>query len=179
MSIASDSQAVGFDAARLIQTHQVGIWRYLRSLGCTAHEADDLTQDTFVTVLERAFQDYSDASTAAYLRRAAYHRFVSLRRRQGREVPCEDLERLTDWWTRWAGHDQGEELLGHLRQCLRRLTERARRSLDYRFRDQLSRAEIAERLSLSEDGAKNLMQRAKQRLRRCVEEKMRHESNTR
>jgi cysteinyl-tRNA synthetase len=32
----------GFDPVRLIETHQAGIWRYLRVLGCDAALADDL-----------------------------------------------------------------------------------------------------------------------------------------
>ncbi|HEX7449919.1 MAG TPA: sigma factor, partial [Pirellulales bacterium] len=61
----------GFDAARLIEEHQAGVWRYLRVLGCNAAEAEDLTQDTFLAVLEKPFHDYQRAATAAYLRQVA------------------------------------------------------------------------------------------------------------
>lgn len=46
---------------------------------------------------------------------------------------------------------------------------------EMRFRKDCSREEIAQSLELSEDGAKNLMQRAKQKLRACVEEKLRRD----
>jgi RNA polymerase sigma-70 factor (ECF subfamily) len=44
-------------------------------------------------------------------------------------------------------------------------------ALDMRFRDRSSRSEIAVALGITEHGAKNLMQRAKQQLRVCIERK--------
>lgn len=169
---SSSRPAGGFDPQRLIETHQAGVWRYLRALGCDAAQADDLTQDTFLRVLQQPFQDYSPAATAAYLRRAAYHLFISARRRAGRVVSMDELDAVDNAWSRLAGEDNGEELLGSLRECLEQLTERARLALEMRFRDERTRAEIAARLSLSEDGAKNLLQRAKERLRECLEGKL-------
>ena len=42
MKSAPISAATGFDPVRLIETYQVGIWRYLRALGCEAAQAEDL-----------------------------------------------------------------------------------------------------------------------------------------
>jgi len=39
-----------------------GVWRYLRVLGCGVAEADDLVQETFVTVLSRGFAVTSPAT---------------------------------------------------------------------------------------------------------------------
>ena len=119
---SSSRPAGGFDPQRLIETHQAGVWRYLRALGCDAAQADDLTQDTFLRVLQQPFQDYSPAATAAYLRRAAYHLFISTRRRAGRVVSIDDLDAIDNSWSRLAGEDNGEELLGSLRECLGQLT---------------------------------------------------------
>jgi RNA polymerase sigma-70 factor (ECF subfamily) len=52
------------------------------------------------------------------------------------------------------------------------LTDRARLALEMRFRDRGSRAEIAAALGITEHGAKNLMQRAKQQLRDCIKRKV-------
>jgi RNA polymerase sigma-70 factor (ECF subfamily) len=41
-----------------------------------------------------------------------------------------------------------------------------------RFKEQLSRNQIAAALEITEHGAKNLMQRAKQQLRTCIESKL-------
>jgi RNA polymerase sigma-70 factor (ECF subfamily) len=41
-----------------------------------------------------------------------------------------------------------------------------------RFAEDASRVEIGQALGISDHGARNLMQRAKQQLRQCVEEKL-------
>ena len=46
------------DAAQLIREHQAGVWRYLRVLGCSRELAEDLTQETFLAVLEQILLEY-------------------------------------------------------------------------------------------------------------------------
>ena len=84
----------------------------------------------------------------------------------------EDVEEFDRTWTRWAGTDNGEALLDALKDCFAALGERAKTALQMRFRDKESRASIAERLEITEHGAKNLMQRAKHKLRDCVDGKI-------
>lgn len=172
MTKGSTPPTTGFDPARLIEQHQAGVWRYLRVLGCERALAEDLTQETFLLVLEKPFDDYNPAATAAYLRKAAYNLFISTRRRAGRVTAVEDVESLTAAWEQWSGDDNAETALAALRECLGQLTERARWALEMRFRERLPRPEIAANLEITEHGAKNLMQRAKQQLRRCVEKKI-------
>ena len=164
--------ATSFDPAELIDRHQAGIWRYLRALGCEPELADDLTQETFLAVLRKPFDDYNAAASAAYLRRVAYNLFMSARRRAGRVTHVENIEQFDNAWEDWAGVEDGEELLRILRECLERLTERARWALAMRFQDRLPRVEIAAALDITEHGAKNLMQRAKKQLRVCIESKV-------
>jgi len=163
---------VGFDPAKLIQEHQTGLWRYLRALGCPAEMAEDLAQETFLAVLQKPFQNYNPQATRAYLRRVAYNLFVTHQRRSGRVVVVEDIEQYDAGWERWAGQDDGDALLGALKECLARLGERAQLALGLRFRERKSRQDIADALQMSEHGAKNLMQRAKKKLRECVEGKL-------
>jgi len=170
--MASEPVSRQFDPARLIDEHQAGVWRYLRALGCDPAQADDLTQETFLHVLQRPFQQINAAATSAYLRRTAYNLFISLQRKAGRTVALENLDQLDALWTAWAGQDGGEELLDVLRGCLGELTERTRKALEWRYRDERSRADIATALEMSEDGARNLLQRAKQKLRSCIESKL-------
>lgn len=174
-------RAGGFDAARLIQEHQAGVWRYLRVLGCDAAEAEDLTQETFLAVLQKPFQDYQRAATAAYLRQIARNLLISSRRRsaRGAAVQKEMVEKeMAEWnaaeaaWLRWSGQDDGQARLAALRRCLQTLTARARQALELRFGQQASRNAIAAALGMSEDGAKNVLQRAKQHLRTCIEQEI-------
>jgi len=167
-----DATSSAVDPARLIDEYQAGVWRYLRVLGCDAAEADDLTQDTFLAVLQKPFEVYGPAATAAYLRKVAFNRFISARRRAGKVILMEQVEEIDQAWNRLVSDDNGELLLETLNSCLDQLTDRARASLVMRFRDRLPRTQIAEALQITEHGAKNLMQRAKKQLRACIEGKL-------
>jgi RNA polymerase sigma-70 factor (ECF subfamily) len=167
------------EPAELIARHQQGVWRYLRMLGCDASTADDLTQDTFLRVLRREdFVQHSDAATSSYLRRTAYNLLVSLHRKQGRMHSLAEPNLLDEVWDRWAGKDlTGDLAVDALRQCFSTLTERAQKALKMRFASNASRAEIGEALNITDHGARNLMQRAKQQLRQCVEERLRQQED--
>lgn len=166
--------AIVLDAAALIDRHQRGVWRYLRMLGCDDATADDLTQETFLRVLRRDdFVQHNDSATAGYLRRTAYNLLVSRHRKLGRIQTIGEPELLDETWDRWAGKDlTGDAAVEALQQCFKKLTERAQIALRMRFDSSASRLEIGEALGITDHGARNLMQRAKQQLRNCVEEKL-------
>lgn len=161
-------------AEQLIRLHQAGLWRYLRMLGCDASLADDLTQEAFVKVLARDdFTQHSDIATAAYLRRTAHNLLVSMHRKGGRKKTNFTSDPLDEVWDRWAGRDvTGDVAIDALRECMQALTERAQMALRMRFSDESSRSSIAEALDITEHGARNLMQRAKQQLKDCVQQKL-------
>jgi RNA polymerase sigma-70 factor, ECF subfamily len=152
----------------------MGVWRYLRMLGCDETLADDLTQETLLKILCRdMFIQHSDAATAAYLRRTAHNLLVSFHRKGGRAKTMHTADPLDEIWDRWAGRDlSGDEAIDSLKECMQSLTERAKLALRMRFADDASRAEIADALNITEHGARNLMQRAKQQLRDCVQGKL-------
>jgi RNA polymerase sigma-70 factor (ECF subfamily) len=172
MKTAPRPETTEYDPARLVAAHQAGVWRYLRALGCESALADDLTQETFLAVLQVPFHEINPAATAAYLRRTAHNLFVSNLRRSHRITSTDEIESLDRTWTRWAGDDNGEWLLDALQDCLRGLGPKARVALELRFRERETRAGIAAALKMTEDGAKNLLQRAKQKLRECIEGKL-------
>ncbi len=148
------------------------VWRYLRALGAESALADDLTQDTFLEVMRKPFEQFSPAATGSYLRRVAHNLFISRRRRDTKMTLTDQIENFENAWMRWAGFDAGNEMLDALHHCFERLTSRAQLALRLRFADEQSRQGIATALNISEHGAKNLMQRAKDQLRECLEAKM-------
>lgn len=147
-------------------------------LGCDEALADDLTQETLLKVICReTFTQHSDTATAAYLRRTAHNLLVSFHRKGGRSKTIVTADPLDEVWDRWAGRDlTGDEAIDSLKDCMQALTDRARLALEMRYRDNASRAEIAAALQITEHGARNLMQRAKQLLRDCVQGKLTGES---
>lgn len=161
-------------ASELIERHQRGVWRYLRMLGCDSATADDLTQETFLRVLRKeSFVQHNDAATSGYLRRTAYNLLVSNHRKHGRMQTVAEPIVLDEIWDRWAGKDlTGDAAVEALRSCLTNLTERAQLALKMRFADESSRIEIGQALGITDHGARNLMQRAKQQLRDCVADQL-------
>lgn len=160
--------------AELIRRHQAGVWRYLRMLGCDHSTADDLTQETFLRVLRRdSFVQHTDAATSSYLRRTAHNLFVSMHRKQRRVRLTDDASVVDEHWQLWCGKDlAGDEAVDALRECLQVVSERARLALRMRFATDSSRAEIAAELGIGEHGARNLMQRAKEKIRSCLDERL-------
>jgi RNA polymerase sigma-70 factor (ECF subfamily) len=152
-----------------IEDHQAGIWRYLRALGCAPEEADDLTQETFLAVFRRPFNYLGRPAAASYLRRVAYHRFVAHLRDKRSQIELRDLELVDETWNRWHANGCHEEIFEVLAECFANLPERSRCCLEMRYRDGFSRQEIAAALCISEHGARNLIQRAKRRLRESIE----------
>lgn len=163
---------VNLELEELVRRHQVMVWRYLRALGADTALADDLTQDTFLEILRRPLKQFSDAATASYLRRVAHNLFITKRRREGRMTVTEHADKFEASWMRWSGFDAGDTALDALNECFARLTERAQLALKLRYRENSTREEIAGQLSISEHGAKNLMQRAKNQLKDCVAKKL-------
>ena len=169
-----DDSHVPLEPAELIRRHQRGVWRYLRMLGCDDSTADDLTQETFLKVLRRDdFQQHSDAATSGYLRRVAHNAFISMHRKQSRVHLSADQTMIDFVWQRWAGKDlTGDVTIDALRECVGALSDRAQTALRMRFADGSQRIEIAQALSITDHGARNLLQRAKEKLRQCVEQKL-------
>ncbi|MFO0884738.1 MAG: hypothetical protein U0894_11225 [Pirellulales bacterium] len=58
----------------------------------------------------------------------------------------EDVEKLDQSWSNWAGNDGGDRALDALRDCLHGLGARARKALEMRFRKDCTREEIAQSL---------------------------------
>ena len=158
-------------AADLIRTYQTGIWRYLRYLGCDASLADDLTQETFLAVIRKPFEQRSDAETAAYLRTVARHLFLKSVEKSRRGPKAEDVAVAESIWAETHA-DGGNDYLDALEDCLAQVSARALTAIEQRYRDGRSRAEIASELNMTEDGVKTLLRRTRQSLRKCVEGKL-------
>jgi len=159
------------DLASVIRTHQTTVWRYLRLLGCEAALADDLTQETFLSLVERPPGALPEEKTGGYLRRVAKHLFIDeMRRRKRRATSLLDEADLA--WNEVSGDDEGESWRRALRQCLEGVQGRVREVLVLRYQDGVSLSHLATRLGMKGNGIKSLLQRVKTKLRDCVERRM-------
>ena len=162
------------DFAALVVEHQRGVWRYLRFLGCDPSLADDLTQETFVAAYRAGVKDLGHQALAAYFRvvaRRLFARSLKVRRR----LVLEEIERADEVWAEFNDDDGGDGRIEALRRCLEKLEERERRIVNLRYGEQASRQSLADKTGLSDDGAKNLLQRTKAKLRECIERRLSHD----
>ena len=173
MTVVSEPTEVSLET--LVHQFQADVWRYLRYLGASAADADDLAQETFLAVARSAFQERSPEQTAGYLRTVARHQLLMARRRQGREVNTVQLEAAEEVWSSSIGPGGMDDYLAALSDCLEHLDGRGRQAIDQCYRDRKSRAEIARNLQMKPDGVKSLLRRTREILRQCIEGRMKHE----
>lgn len=171
MSSPATARPGPLDVTALVRAHQASLWRYLRALGCDPREAEELTQDTFVTVLQRPFVEVNTKATAGYLRTVARNLLLKVRRRTGRTLAL-DVDALDAAMAQAEGRDGGEAYLAALRECVAGLEARDRDLLDRCYRDGASRQTLADAFALSEDGIKTWLRRTRAALRTCVEGKV-------
>lgn len=160
-------------ATELIRTHQVGVWRYLRFLGCDADRAEDFVQDAFLAVLRKGdWAGLPRPAQSQYLRTTARNLYLMSLREADRHPTMHNLDMIEDVWGAYAADDDGETYIATLRTCLETLDGRAREAIEMRYRQNRSREAIGAALSLSTDGVKTLLRRARDLLRQCVERKL-------
>lgn len=155
----------------LVGRHQAEIWRYVRFLGTSDAQADDVVQETFLAVLKKPPGCREPAAIRAYLRMIARNAFLASLRMTNRQTEF-DLDAAEQIWAEAHPRDGGEERLSALDDCLGQLDGRAKRAIDLAYRENQSRADIAAKLDMSEDGVKSLLRRTRDVLRQCVERKI-------
>ncbi len=159
------------EMAALIEAHHATLWRYLRYLGCDRALADDLTQETFLAVMQDPFEDRGRASTSAYLRTVARNLFLMNVRRSKFVQNRQDLQAADAAWDR-ANADDSEDRQVALRHCLQLVQGKARQALDLTYSARLSGQAVAAQLGMSHDNLRVMLHRTRLSLRQCIEKKL-------
>jgi RNA polymerase sigma-70 factor (ECF subfamily) len=155
-------------AAAWLTPHQTAIWRYLRMLGASRDEADDILQETMVIACSRS--EPSDPELARpFLRGVARNLWLRTRRWWQRRREREIAAAVDELWLATVDRDDGDLLLETLRHCLDQLQPRVQQALSMHYRDGLGWDAIAAHIGLKANGTKTLAQRARQTLRTCIE----------
>ena len=162
----------------LVKAHQGGIFRYLRYLGARSAVAEDLVQETFLAAFRarRSPDLHDDRATAAWLRAVARNLFLTHCRRSRAnpvkvtEAFLEGAERV--WASEFLRTGDGFDYVEALRACLETLSDKPRRTLALRYAEDRSRTEMAELLSMTENGVKSLLQRIRTSLAECVAKRL-------
>ncbi len=164
---------------RIIRDHQAGVWRYLRYLGCSPPEADDLTQESFLaawkSVQKGEFVEINEVATAGFLRTVAKSRFLMAIRAKGRRITEADTAEIDADWVQLAGatgEAEWDERMIALEHCLQHLGDRAKTVLELLYRNELTQVEIAHKLEMKPEGVRTLLKRLLAKLRECMEGKL-------
>ena len=154
---------------RLFQTHYQDVYRYLYSLTRDAALSEDLTSETFleaVTALA-GFRGRSDVRT--WLFTIARRRWAAYLKKQKRSLETEALSLLLE--SPLPGPEEralAAELTGRVAALLEREPSRTRTVVELRLAG-LSFYEIGQKTGISENSARVIFFRARQRLKSTLE----------
>ncbi|MEE9391586.1 MAG: sigma-70 family RNA polymerase sigma factor [Planctomycetota bacterium] len=155
--------------AKRLDDARPGVWLFVRSLGASPAEADDLVHEVFLRILDGRAKPRSLDGLSAYLRAAAKNHFVSERRQQSRRREILETDAAEAVWTRLVPDDNPESLFAALRECVGKLDGRASQAVDLFYRQGQPQHQIAKTLDLSTSNVSTILQRARGLIRVCLE----------
>jgi RNA polymerase sigma factor (sigma-70 family) len=147
-----------FDLEEAVRLYGRKLFRYVYTLLCDYHEAEDIVQDVFVSAY-RGQARFDGENVSAWLHKIAYHKSIDHMRRR-KTVSFQELRE--DMPAEQHGCDAGYSPA--VICALRRLTGEERAILLGRITESLSYAELAGRLHLSEPALRKRYERAKKKL---------------
>ena len=155
----------------LFREHYEGLVAFATRYAGTAAAAEELVQDLFADLWEKRGRWEIRTSLRAYLYSAVRNRALNVRRRAIVERDWADDEAHTDrpalQWSPPRADDAivAGESAAELQRALESLPVRCRLTMQLRWFDQLSYAEIAETLGISVKGVENQLSRGLKALR--------------
>jgi RNA polymerase sigma-70 factor (ECF subfamily) len=161
---------------RLYQRHWLALFTNIRQHINSCEDAEDILLDVFLAALEsKALLSMSEQYQEAWLRRVAYNKCMDLHRRASRHpaYPLEPhVETLYDD-ERLAPEQSAlrQEEVEHLQKHLAALSTDQQELLRLRFADQLTCAQIAERMRKSEGAIRTMLSRTLHLLRGIYRER--------
>lgn len=161
-------------ATHLVITHQRGLYAFLRMLGCHAQEAEDISQETFLTALRGALELRSDEENGRWLRGCARRMFLARLRDDRRRADILEQDAAESLWQRLLGSQEQEprayeDYLDDLARCLQSLTDRAAEAIRRHYCGDEQGPRIAHDLQLSTSAYHTLLHRARESLKQCLE----------
>jgi putative glutamine amidotransferase len=142
-------------AEAIYERHSASLIRRLERMLGSRESAEDVTQEAFLRLWQRAPADLGAAEQGAWLQRTATNLALDeLRRRRVR-----NHEQLEDEAVAALSGDGAEALA--VRECLARLSAHERLLILLRFQAGLSYAEIAETLAISSEAARKRVARSR------------------
>ncbi len=157
---------------RLWTASQPAVVGYIRAL-VPGDTANDILQNTALTLFRR-FSDYDDSRPfTAWAMGVAKFQILGHRRDAARSFLSFEpdlLDRFTEEWT--DASQAADYRATALEYCLDKLSARARKIVQMRYFEGLTGVEIGGRLGSSDASIRMMLQRIRDQLRKCTEEKL-------
>ncbi|MDQ3624601.1 MAG: sigma-70 family RNA polymerase sigma factor [Verrucomicrobiota bacterium] len=133
--------------------------------------ADDVLQETFLTVTRKAAEFRPGTEFPRWACAIARYKVLEARRRAaraGEELPDDLIEQLAQSPDAW----RNDVRLDYLQECLEELAPHTRQALEMRYDEDKSPAQIATVLGWTVESAYSVLSRARSFLRICIERRM-------
>ena len=149
----------------LLLRERVKLLAYIRAIVRDEHLAEDVYQDVAVLALRKRDEINDQRHFLAWMRLTSRHRAFKVLEQRRHQVLLDEslLDRLDE---HWVEHDAGSsaDLTDALRQCLERLTPRARHLVRLRYAEGIS----GERLAAGVDRSLNAVYVSLSRIHRSL-----------
>jgi RNA polymerase sigma-70 factor (ECF subfamily) len=155
---------------KLFVKHQRQLRAYLLALWPDSTVADDILQEVFLTVTQKAEQFQLGTDFASWTRAIARFKAIELRRSAGKFLVSEDVvdALASECPSNWADDSR----LTALSRCMKTLAPKARELIQLRYAEELTPMEIAKQLSRTVNSIGVALAKARVRLRDCMDEQL-------
>lgn len=155
----------------LFLQYQPAIRGFILSMVPDFSLADDIVQETFLTVTRKASAFELGTSFAAWVKTIArFKALEAIRARRFETLSDEVLSALSTEPREFGGDT--DERLALLRSCMDQLAPQARRSIDFRYQNDHMPPQIAGLMGCTVQSVNVTLSRARAFLRECVQRKM-------
>ncbi len=165
-----DFTAHTLQVQKLFVKHQRQLRAYVLALWPDSTVADDILQEVFLTVTQKAEQFQTGTDFTSWTRAIARFKAIEMRRASGKFLVSEDVCEIlaTDCPTNWAD----DHRLSALSRCMKTLAPKARELIQLRYVEELTPMEIAERLSRTVNSIGVALAKARVVLRDCMQREL-------
>lgn len=157
----------------LITASQASVYAYILSLVPSRQQAEDILQETNLVLWRKAGDYAPDTSFLAWACKVAYFNVLSHRRRFCREklVFCDEL---LDYLAERQAEciEDMERRRQALRQCLEKLPDRQRRTIQSRYAPGASVRKMADEAGLTEGALSQFLYRIRGALLNCIQNRL-------
>jgi RNA polymerase sigma-70 factor (ECF subfamily) len=157
----------------LLLRERVKLLAYIRAIVRDEHLAEDVYQDVAVLAIRKCDEIQDSRHFLAWMRLTSRHRALKILRERRHHVLLDEslLDRLEE---QWVEHDpqSSADLTEALRQCLERLSPRARNLVRLRYAEGISGARLAAGLDQSLNTVYVSLSRIHRSLGECIRRRL-------